>query len=283
MPDPRLRDERTSAGLVGMTIFTLLLIGAFAGLTTVLFGFGGGFVTVPVIVWADAAVGSDAVMIAVATSALVMVVNAAIATVSTPVAVLERLRGRRALLLLLAVGGLCGAAVASAVPAAVVSWGFVAYLAVTIVDVSVRPGFFSRAARESSPGATVRIPSSLGVPIGAVASLLGVGGSVMTVPLLRRSGLPMSEATALANPLTLAITLPASIAFMALPHAVPVHASFLSVGIVDIGAAALLLAGSIPVIVLLRRRPLPIPDRVHAWTYLALLLIVLGAMIASLW
>ena len=70
---------------------------------------------------------------------------------------------------------------------------------------------------------------------------------------------------------------------MALPHAAPVHAPFLSVGIVDIGAAALLLAGSIPVIVLLRRRPLPIPDRVHAWTYLALLLTVLGAMIASLW
>ncbi|MFJ4166551.1 sulfite exporter TauE/SafE family protein [Microbacterium sp. NPDC089698] len=266
-----------------MIILTLLLIGAFAGLTTVLFGFGGGFVTVPVIVWADAAAGSDAGTIAVATSAVVMVVNAAIATAATPVAVLGRLRGRRMLLLLLAVGGLSGAAIASVVPAAVVSWGFIAYLAVTIVDVSVRPGFFTRATRASAPRGTARIPSSYGLPIGAVASVLGVGGSVMTVPLLRRSGLPMSEATALANPLTLALSLPASIAFLALPHAAPVHAPFLSVGLVDIGAAALLLAGAIPVIVVLRRHPLPIPDRVHAWTYLALLVTVLAAMLASLW
>ena len=283
MPYPRLPDEWHDAGLVPMTIFTLLLIGAFAGLTTVLFGFGGGFVTVPVIVWADAAAGSDAGTIAVATSAVVMVVNAAIATSATPVAVLGRLRGRGVLLLLLALGGLCGAVVATVAPAAVVSWGFVVYLAVTIVDVSVRPGFFSRATQDRSPRGTVRIPSSFGLPIGAVASLLGVGGSVMTVPLLRRSGLPMSEATALANPLTLAISLPASIAFMTFPHAAPVHAPFLSVGIVDIGAAALLLAGAIPVIVLLRRRPLPIPDRVHAWTYLALLLTVLVVMLASVW
>lgn len=61
-------------------MLVLVLIGVLAGLTTVLFGFGGGFVTVPVIVWADGALGAAAPAVAVATSAVVMVVNAAAAT-----------------------------------------------------------------------------------------------------------------------------------------------------------------------------------------------------------
>lgn len=49
-------------------MLVLVLIGILAGLTTVLFGFGGGFVTVPVIVWADGALGAAAPAVAVATA-----------------------------------------------------------------------------------------------------------------------------------------------------------------------------------------------------------------------
>ncbi|NEC72086.1 sulfite exporter TauE/SafE family protein, partial [Streptomyces rochei] len=83
---------------------SLLAIGLLTGLTTVLFGFGGGFVAVPVVVWADASLGPDAVRVATATSALVMVVNAAFATAVTPRPVLAALRGSGPLLLLLAAG-----------------------------------------------------------------------------------------------------------------------------------------------------------------------------------
>lgn len=39
------------------------------------------------------------------------------------------------------------------------------------------------------------------------ATFLGVGGSVMTVPLLRRCGLSMSQATSMTNPLSVPVAL----------------------------------------------------------------------------
>ncbi|MQA96110.1 MAG: hypothetical protein GEV11_16215 [Streptosporangiales bacterium] len=40
-----------------------------------------------------------------------------------------------------------------------------------------------------------------------------------------------------------------------------------------------LLAGALPVIAVLRRRPPRIPDRVHAWAYIGLLTVVVIAML----
>lgn len=264
-----------------MTIIVLLLIGILTGITTVMFGFGGGFVTVPVILWADAAVGSAAGTVAVATSSVVMVVNAITATAATPRVILAGLKQRVPLLMLLALGGLLGAWLAIGVPAEVASWGFVVYVAITIVDACVRPGFIRPVAGATAAAQGVAIPTALGAPIGAVASFLGVGGSVMTVPMLRRSGLPMAHAAALANPLTLAISVPASAVFLLTSHA-QISGAIFAVGIVDLGAAALLLLGAIPVIIVLRRRPPKLNDRVHAWTYLGLLALVLIAMLVPL-
>ena len=42
-----------------MEFLGLVLIGCLVGLTTVLFGFGGGFVTVPIITQVDADLGHD--------------------------------------------------------------------------------------------------------------------------------------------------------------------------------------------------------------------------------
>ena len=47
-----------------MSFIVLVVIGVLVGVTTVLFGFGGGFVTVPIITVADAALGGDAVRVA---------------------------------------------------------------------------------------------------------------------------------------------------------------------------------------------------------------------------
>lgn len=87
-----------------MDLLVLLGVGLLTGTTTVLFGFGGGFVTVPVVVWADSALGGEATRVAVATSVVVMVVNAGFATAVTPRRTLAALRGGGPLLLLLAAG-----------------------------------------------------------------------------------------------------------------------------------------------------------------------------------
>ncbi|MFE2163517.1 sulfite exporter TauE/SafE family protein [Streptomyces sp. NPDC059447] len=262
-------------------LVVLVVIGALTGLTTVLFGFGGGFVTVPVIIWADAAAGPAAATVAVATSSLVMVASAVGATTATPRPVLRRLRGTAPLLVLLGVGGLCGAVAAGLAPAPLVHWGFVVYLAITVADVLARPGFLRphSAARAAAGQRAFAIPAPLGMPIGALASFLGVGGSVMTVPLLRRSGLPMGTAAALANPLTACVSAPACLVFLTTTHGADTRALVLAVGSVDLGAAALLLLGALPVIMLLRRRPPRIPDHLHAGGYVALLCSVLTAML----
>lgn len=271
-----------------MSFLVLLLIGLAVGATTVLFGFGGGFVTVPVIAVADLALGGDAVRVATATSALVMLVNAAVATASSRREALQPLAERWSLLLLLGLGGALGAAVARVAPDAVIRWGFVVYIGATIVDLLARPGFLRPVAavvpatapasgsEPSSAAAGTVAPPSLGIrtwlgaPIGTVASFLGVGGSVMTVPLMRRAGASMPSAATLANPLTLAIVVPALLVSLLLRGGAPASPGL--VGSVDVLAALALLLGSIPVVVILRRRPPRIPDAVHAWTYVGLLL-----------
>ncbi|WAM18888.1 sulfite exporter TauE/SafE family protein [Rhodococcus sp. JS3073] len=255
-------------------MFVLVLIGLLTGLTTVLFGFGGGFVTVPVVLWAEAGLGDSAAQVAVATSAAVMVVNAAVATSATSRTILRHLRDSRCLLALLGLGGIAGALLARLVPGAIIQWGFVTYLVGTIIDVILRPGFFRPTARRTIDSRQeFAIPTSLGLPIGASAAFLGVGGSVMTVPLLRRAGLGMGVATALANPMTLAISAPAALTFLAdSGPGSPAGAAL--VGSVDVGAALALLLGALPVIVTLRRRPPRLPDRVHAVSYVLLLIAV---------
>ncbi|MFE3944210.1 TSUP family transporter [Streptomyces sp. NPDC059118] len=269
-----------------MDFVMLVGVGLLTGVTTVLFGFGGGFVAVPVVVWADAALGTDAMRVATATSALVMVVNAGFATAVTPRRVLLSLRGSGPLLLLLAAGATAGAFATRLAPAALAHWAFVAYVALTIADLLLRPGFlrpgFLRPDTRggTTPDAPRPLPSALGAPIGGVAAFLGVGGSVMTVPAMRRAGHTMQVATALANPLTLAIAFPATVVSLyvaAVPAAA--HARVHLVGLIDLRAAAALLLGALPVIAVLRRRPPRIPDRVHAWAYIGLLAVVTVAML----
>ncbi|MFI2738270.1 TSUP family transporter [Streptomyces sp. NPDC018711] len=263
-----------------MDMVTLMAIGLLTGATTVLFGFGGGFVAVPVVVWADAALGTAALPVATATSALVMVVSAAFATAVTPRPVLLALRGSGALLPLLAAGACAGAYASRFAPPALARWAFVAYIALTALDLLLRPGFLRTASGTGT--APVRgLPAAAGAPIGAVAAFLGVGGSVMTVPAMRRAGHPMKVATALANPLTLAVALPAvavSLAASPPPAALATGPGTGLVGLVDPYAAGALLLGALPVIAVLRRRPPRIPDRVHACAYLGLLAVVALAM-----
>ncbi|PWI43219.1 hypothetical protein CK485_13655 [Streptomyces sp. ICBB 8177] len=196
---------------------------------------------------------------------------------------LVELRGTRALVLLLAAGAVAGALAARLAPAGLARAAFVAYVAVTVVDLLLRPGFLrprAPAARARAEAVPRPLPAVLGAPVGAVAAFLGVGGSVMTVPAMRRAGHPTRVATAPANPLTLAIAVPAatvSLRGAAVPAAVDAHVRL--VGLVDPRAAAALLLGALPVIAVLRRRPPRIPDRLHAWAYIGLLGTVTAAMV----
>lgn len=187
------------------SFLTLLSLGCLTGITTVLFGFGGGFITVPVVygvltMTARPGADADAMHIAVATSAAVMVVNAAAAALAQ----WRQGRLRREyvwpLTAFIAVGAVAGAFATTLIGGTALRLLFAAYLLITIADSLLRKGFLSVAQRTRPQPLERRTVTFGGVGIGLVAAGLGVGGSVMTVPLLRRRGLPMAEATAMANP-----------------------------------------------------------------------------------
>ena len=200
------REVSSSHDAVSAMYFLLLFFGFLAGITTVLFGFGGGFVVVPVLYSVLLAThGGSAVAtppcVAVATSTCVMIFGAGLATLrhhkagtvpwnQVRPAGLHR-RGRDT-----------GAAAALALSGDWVRWAFIFYLGVTILDSILRPGFTQETAARIRPWGRW-MAAAAGTAIGAIAAFLGVGGSVMTVPLMRRRGASMTAATAAANPLSL--------------------------------------------------------------------------------
>lgn len=262
----------------------LLFFGVLAGVTTVLFGFGGGFVVVPVLYsvilaryGGDSAVGHAAMHIAVATSTCVMIFGAGLATLRHNKAGTVPWQQVRPLLGYIAVGAVPGAAAALALSGAWVRWAFIVYLGLTILDSLLRPGFAQESTSRIRP--LGKLASAIaGTTIGAIAAFLGVGGSVMTVPLMRRRGASMSAATAAANPLSLPMALVGSASYALLAsHAAPLGAWH--AGYIDLRACAVLVAGSCVGIGAASRWIGKIPDAIHAKAYVALLCIVLVVML----
>ncbi len=268
-----------------MMLYGLLaLLGGLAGVTSVLFGFGGGFVVVPLVYRAlrdspDPAVSGAAMQIAVATSTCVMIVNALIATGKHRRA--GNLRGEWIWPFagFIGLGALLGAVLASWLSSEVLRWAFIVYLGLTLLDCLARQGFIrpagSRPVRPLTPGVTVLG----GVLIGSVATLLGVGGSVMTVPLLRRSGLSMTLATAMANPLSVPVAVVGTLTYVLLAGVHPLGLGPWFAGYVNLPAFALLILGSLLGMRLATPLIGRIPDRLHAGFYIGLLGLVLLAMV----
>ncbi|MDA3642885.1 sulfite exporter TauE/SafE family protein [Saccharopolyspora indica] len=263
-----------------VSFLVLLGFGCLTGVTTVLFGFGGGFIIVPVVfAVVAAATGADAMHTAVATSTAVMIVNASTATLAQARSGRLRKEHLHPLVEFIALGAVLGAVAAIWAPDAVLHLLFIGYLAITIADSVLRRGFLDNT-RQRARGEPLGKAASTagGVGIGAVASFLGVGGSVLTVPLLRRRGLPMADAAAMANPLSIPVAVAGTAVYAT---ATPVTAYPGQLGHVNVVVAAALLCGSLPTIAVVKRLVGKIPDRVHAIAYLVLLLIVLIAMVVT--
>lgn len=269
-----------------MFYLLLTLFGCMSGVTAVLFGFGGGFVVVPLLYrmlmashGADDPIGQSAMHIAVATSTGVMIVNALIATANHHRAgnlirhYLWPLGGY------IGLGSIIGAAAAMWADGEVIRYAFIVYLGITILDCLLRRGFLT----QSDNAVPRRLGKSglSGVGIGAVATFLGVGGSVMTVPLLRRCGLNMSQATSMANPLSLPVALAGTLTYMAMARFSAFNLGPWFIGYVDVLAFVLLATGSIIGIRLATPWIGRIPDHLHARVYMGLLVLVMLGMVVS--
>lgn len=268
-----------------MSYLILAAFGCMTGVTTVLFGFGGGFVVVPLLyrlLIASHSPGEpayqQAMQIAVATSTAVMVISASLATAK------QRRAGNLVegylwpLAGYIALGAVAGALLAGALDGTVLRIAFIVYLAVTIADCLLRRGFMQDAQPRNR---TVKHPLPKGLAIGAIATFLGVGGSVMTVPLLRRSGLSMGHATALANPLSIPVALVGSLTYLLIGEADSVALKGHFLGYIYLPALGLLTAGAWAGVRLASPFAGKIADRLHARIYVLLLVLVLITMIAG--
>lgn len=268
-----------------MFYLLLALFGCVTGISAVLFGFGGGFVVVPLLYWmllgsqgADSAAGQSAMHIAVATSTCVMIVNALVAS----------RRHQRAgnlirhylwpLSAYIGLGAMFGAAAAMWVSGELIRYAFIVYLGFTIADCLLRRGFLepSKEQKVRRLGGSETLFG--GVGIGTIATFLGVGGSVMTVPLLRRCGLSMTQATSMANPLSIPVALAGTATYLALARFSRFDLGPWFIGYVDLLAFTVLTLGSLLGIRLATPWIGRIPDRVHARVYIGLLLLVLISM-----
>jgi hypothetical protein len=116
------------------------------------------------------------------------------------------------------------------------------------------------------------------VIIGAIAAFLGVGGSVITVPLMRRRGASMTAATAAANPLSLPMAVVGSLTYAMLAWNADSLGAW-HAGYIDLRACLVLVIGSWLGIRFTSRWIGKIPDSIHAKAYIALLGLVFLVML----
>jgi hypothetical protein len=257
-------------------IILVLLTGFITGITTILFGFGGGFVVVPFVYHLVAASdehSGQAMHIAVATSTAVMILNSGYATFTNWRSNNLLRKTIVPLIYFIGIGAALGAFASSLLEDAVVRLLFVIYMLVTIADCLFRQGFLVKPARAVLSKTTLW---GGGPVIGVIATLLGVGGSVLTVPLLRRHGYEMKHCVSAANPLSIPVAVIGALMYIGLGWKEMSGPQYL--GYVNLTLLAMLVVAGIVGIVFAKRCLPKVNDRWHARIYVLLLILVLIAI-----
>lgn len=262
-------------------IVIIALAGFTTGITTVLFGFGGGFVVVPFVyqlMLRQPELTGNAMHVAVATSTAVMIFNAGWVSYRNWRAGKLAAQTLFPLLWFIAIGAVVGSCLAGILSEKIVRALFILYMLATISDCLLRKGFFRGSARRrlSLPVVTGG-GMVIGMVIGMIAALLGVGGSVMTVPLLRRHGYEMQECVSASNPLSLPVALCGAVTYAVIGwHSIPLS-GFL--GFISLKILGLLVLTGWAGIVFSRRAIPAVSDVWYARIYVLLLCLVLLAML----
>jgi uncharacterized membrane protein YfcA len=189
--------------------------GCVAGVLSGLLGIGGGVVIVPFLVWYFSVLGfpSDAVMImAVATSLATIVV--------TSLSAAHAHHGHGAVdwgaVGRLAPGILAGSALGSVIADHLPARWFKGVFAVFLLTIAL--SMLMRPAREAIAGATpdTRRFGWVGALIGALSSILGIGGGALSVPFLVRRGYLLRRAVAISSACGFPIAAAGTAAYVAL-------------------------------------------------------------------
>lgn len=175
-----------------LELLPYLLLGAAAGITAGLLGVGGGIIVVPglALLLADGVIPAERLMqFAVGTSLACIVVTA----ISSLYAHHRRGAVQWSIVGRLAPGILFGAVVGAIIASQLDSGTLATVFGLFLLLVALRM------AVDGQPAPGRRLPatpalSAWGGAIGAISSLLGIGGGTMTVPLLAWSNIPLRTA-----------------------------------------------------------------------------------------
>lgn len=196
-----------------MEIFLIyLVLGALAGLAAGLFGIGGGIVIVPVLTLSFEAQGvADEVLIhlAIGTSLATIVVTSISAMYA------HHRRGAvqwpifRQMLVGIAIGGLLGAAIADVLPTRALRTVFGIFEIVVAIQIGFNLMASSHRRFPGQPWATID-----SIVIGAVSSVVGIGGGTMTVPFLVWCNVSLRQAVATSSACGLPISIAGAAGFV---------------------------------------------------------------------
>lgn len=208
-----------SADLLSDTFFVvelmlmLFAIGAAGGFLSGLLGVGGGILFVPALFFALSAVGFDqthAMHVAIGTSLAIV-----FATGSTS-AIAHFRRGSVDMDRVRAWGPfIVGGVVAGAFLAALVDGEF---LKGVFACITFAIAVYMAVGRDKPAGETARqialnIQKGICVAIGIVASMIGIGGAIMTIPLMSYLGMPIQRAIGTGSALGILISLPGGVSY----------------------------------------------------------------------
>ncbi|NNP72641.1 sulfite transporter TauE/SafE [Acinetobacter defluvii] len=265
----------------------LCVVGIVSGMLTILFGFAGGFVIIPIVYstihlthTVDSAAYAMAFKSAIATSLLLMVLNSALASY-------QQYKNNRIqfqyifpLAYWIALGAIVGTTLSFFISASLLKWIFVIYLLVTIVDCLKRQMFSVHHIVEEQTRTLTSTEKTLGgFLIGSIAAALGVGGSVMTVPLFRRCGLKMLSAVALANPLSIPVAIAGCLTYVfgSILHPIFLGAQF--IGYFYLPALICLIVGSFIGMRITKNWGTKFSNTIHERGYIILLMLVLAVIL----
>src|SRR5258708_33689241 len=156
---------------------------------------------------------------------------------------------------------------------------FILSILAVIADCLLRKGFMDDSGGHAFHKMGRVVEFVAGLVIGAIASLLGVGGSVMTVPLMRRHGARMKNAVAMANPLSFPVAILGTLTYVlaARQHNIDLGPGYL--GFVHLPSFAILSVCSVLGVELAVRTLPKIPDKAHAVIYVRLPILVVVTML----
>ncbi|KMK95709.1 sulfite exporter TauE/SafE family protein [Rossellomorea marisflavi] len=267
-----------------MTVSLIMfgLIGILIGILSSMFGFGGGFVVVPVLyAFLPDTIPHEYLMhTAIGSSLAVMIINSFNSTYNhsrkgnIKWSVFKKLAG------FIAAGSLIGGIVAIFIDSEVLRILFIALLGYILISNLLKKTFTSDREDDDFQLPGKKASAFFGTGIGFISTLLGIGGSVMTIPFLRKQGMRMLNAVALATPLGLPIAIVGAFSYLVSGLQVD-HMPASTIGFIYLPALVGFTVGGFIGVPFGRKWAQKLPDGVFSKAYLAILAVVIIMMIVA--